>query len=87
MPAAHATRSLTGYMGGIYSGLHDVSLTPGAIASTVLEGDIGDGGADCSAGVSIVVTAPNLYHSSPLPGAPYVCGFTIHPVVAGSTGR
>ena len=84
---AHAKRSLTGYIGGMYSGLHNVSLHPGQVASTILEGDIGDGLADCVAGVNLVVTAPNLFHSSPLAGAPYVCDFTIHPVVAGSTGR
>ena len=84
---AHAVRSLTGYIGGTYSGLHNVTLHPGQAASTILEGDIGDGGATCSAGVHIVVTAPNLYQASVFAGAPYVCAFTIHPVVAGSTGR
>jgi hypothetical protein len=84
---AHATRSLTGYLGGTYSGLHNVALHPGQVASTVIEGNIGTGSANCSAGVSMVVTAPNLFHSSPVAGSPYVCGFTVHPVVAGSTGR
>jgi hypothetical protein len=84
---AHAARSLTGYIGGQYSGLHNVSLAPGATASTYVEGDIGDGGADCSAGTTMVVTPPNLFHPTPVSLAPYVCAFTIHPVVAGSTGR
>jgi hypothetical protein len=84
---AHAKRSLTGYMGGTYSGLHNVSLHPGGLASTVVEGDVGDGGPDCSAGASMVVTAPNLFHSTPVPGSPYVCDFTVHPVVAGTSGR
>ena len=84
---AHATRSLTGYIGGSYGGLKSITLHPGQVASTILEGDVGDGGPDCTAGSSLVVTAPNLFHSSPLPGAPYVCMFLIHPVVAGSTGR
>jgi hypothetical protein len=84
---AHAKRSLTGYIGGTYTGLHNITLHPGQVASTILEGDIGDGGPDCSGAVSLVVTAPNLFHSSPLTGAPYACDFVIHPVVAGSTGR
>ena len=84
---AHATRSLTGYIGGTYSGLHEISLHPGQVASTILEGDVGDGGPDCSAGTRLVVTAPNLFHSTPLAGAPYICMFVIHPVVAGTTGR
>jgi len=83
----HATRRLTGYIGGTYSGLTNVTLHPGQVASTILEGDVGDGTATCTSGVSIVVTAPNLFHSTPLAKAPYVCNFTIHPVVAGSTGR
>ncbi|MCW2494407.1 DUF4232 domain-containing protein [Jatrophihabitans sp.] len=86
-PVAHAARSLTGYIGGTYSGLHNVSLTPGSSASTYVEGDIGDGGAACSSGTTMVVTPPNLFHSTPVPLSPYVCAFTIHPVVAGSTGR
>ena len=84
---AHATRSLSGYIGGSYSGLHEISLHPGQVASAIVEGDVGDGGPDCTAGVSLVVTAPNLFHSSPVSGAPYVCMFQIHPVVAGTTGR
>lgn len=84
---AHAKRSLTGYIGGTYAGLVNVTLHPGQTASTILEGNIGDGGPSCTAGVSLVVTAPNLFHSSPLAKAPYVCSFAIHPVVAGSTGR
>jgi len=84
---AHAKRQLTGYIGGTYSGLTNVTLHPGQVASTILEGDIGDGSAACTAGASVVVTAPNLFHSTPLSGAPYVCDFVIHPVVAGSTGR
>jgi hypothetical protein len=84
---ANATRRLTGYIGGSYAGLTNVTLHPGQLASTILEGDVGDGGPSCTAGVSLVVTAPNLFHSSPLDGAPYVCDFSIHPVVSGATGR
>jgi hypothetical protein len=84
---AHAARSLTGYIGGNYAALHNVSLAPGASASTYVEGDIGDGGAECSSGTSMVVTPPNLFHSTPVSLSPYVCGFTIHPVVAGTSGR
>ena len=84
---AHAKRQLTGYIGGTYSGLTNVTLHPGQVASTILEGDVGDGTATCTAGVKLVVTAPNLFHSTALSGAPYVCDFVVHPVVAGSSGR
>jgi hypothetical protein len=83
---AQATRSLTGYLGGCgCTAPATVTLVPGAVASTIVEGDVGAG--NCDTFVALLVTAPNTTESSRIALAPYSCGFTIHPVIAGAAGR
>jgi hypothetical protein len=83
---AQATRTLNGYLAGCRcTSAPSVSLAPGAIASAVTEGNVGGSG-NCDAFSSLLVTPPNTATSTRVDLVPHSCGFTIHPVVAGSTG-
>jgi hypothetical protein len=82
---AQASRTFNGYLAGCRcTSLPSVSLTPGAIASAVTEGTIGSG--ECDMFTALLVTPPNTATSTRVDMVPHSCGFTVHPVVAGSTG-
>jgi hypothetical protein len=89
---------MSGYMGGAQgsSPPPTVVLAPGKSASAVLEWDDAPSGgqstnsADCPGpnSVSLLVTPPNTQTTSTFPSLQDACqGFTIHPVVPGSTGQ
>ncbi len=87
---AQATRSRSGYMGGL-SGTHlpTVVLQPGHAASAGVEAlafNPSDGSA-CTAYQGLLVTAPDDTVSTHLPWGNDGCsGLEIHPVVPGTTG-
>jgi hypothetical protein len=82
---ASATRTFNGYLGGCKcTSLHSVTLSPGGKASAITEGTIGSG--NCDRFGSLLVTPPNTATSTEIDLAPHSCQFTVHPVVAGTTG-
>jgi hypothetical protein len=84
----HAVRTKDGYLGGCHCSTYGgVRLRPGQSASALVEGDIGDGGPDCTRFKGLLVTPPNTFNSTPVEQAPYSCNFQVHPVVPGTTGE
>lgn len=87
----------TGFIGGSYPAPAPVVLTPGAVASTVLEWVTlpPDGqtpvGANCAGmdGGKLLITPPNTAQSTafPAPGGLCDAGFMVHPLVSGDSGR
>lgn len=91
----NAQRSLAGYEGGA-AGVTTVTLAPGAHASDVIEwlGFPPDGqtpvGANCPGmdGGSLLITPPNTAKASSFNSPSDLCAdFSVHPVVAGTSGR
>jgi len=95
----HATRTSSGYMGGLLPGtttLPLVSLVPGRSASAVVEGtDNPLGPQPCPHYPFLLVTPPNLTKQVRVevsglgtrpPGLPGCTTIQVHPVVPGSTG-
>lgn len=82
---AQATRTLNGYLAGCRCTTpQTVTLAPGAVASATTEGNVGSG--QCDQFTALLVTPPNTATSTRIDMVPHSCGFTVHPVVAGSTG-
>ena len=90
-----AQRSLTGYEGGA-AGVTTVTLSPGGHASDVIEwlGFPTDGqepvGANCPGmdGGSLLITPPNTTKAASFNSPSDLCAdFSVHPVVAGTSGR
>lgn len=91
----NARRSLAGYEGGA-AGVTTVTLSPGGHASDVIEwlGFPADGqtpvGANCPGmdGGSLLITPPNSTKASSFDSPSDLCAdFSVHPVVAGTSGR
>lgn len=81
-----AKRTLTGYLGGCgCTHPQPIQLTPGATASSLVEGDNG-GGDECLRGQTILVTPPNTTQATRIPFQAYSCHFQVHPVVPGTSG-
>jgi hypothetical protein len=100
--AAQATRTPTGYLGGLLDNTSTppiLTVAPGATASALLEStDVPTGNAtSCPSYQSFLVTPPNLrvsvtlrlpsHGADALSALPGCSPPQIHPVVAGSTGR
>jgi Domain of unknown function (DUF4232) len=88
---AQATRTLSGYMGGIPSGktAEPTFLSKGESASAIVETlgfNAGDGSA-CTPYAGILVTPPNETHSIKLAWDGGCSALQIHPVVLGTTGQ
>lgn len=90
-----AKRSLTGYEGGA-AGVTTVTLSPGGHASGLIEwlDHPTDGqtpvGANCPGmdGGSLLITPPNTTKASSFSSPTDLCAdFSVHPVVAGTSGR
>jgi hypothetical protein len=91
----NANRSLAGYEGGA-AGVTTVTLSPGGHASSVIEwlGFPTDGqapvGANCPGmdGGSLLITPPNTRKTSSFSSPSDLCAdFSVHPAVAGTSGR
>lgn len=81
-----AKRTLTGYLGGCGCARPgQIQLSPGATASSLVEGDNG-GGDECLRGRAILVTPPNTTAATRIPFQDYSCHFQVHPVVPGTNG-
>jgi Protein of unknown function (DUF4232) len=87
-----ATRTPSGYLGGLWSTPNGppptVALAPGQVASALVEGtDNPIGSMPCVQLSGLLVTAPNTTRSVELPSAPSDCdGLEVHPVVPGTSG-
>ena len=87
---AQATRTLSGFLGNCGCSTPPVLiLNAGDVASTIVEGNAGGdpSGDNCTDFAAMLVTAPNTTVSTQVAGSPHSCGFTVHPVIAGSAGR
>lgn len=95
--AVQATRTLSGYLGGLLPGdttLPVVSLAPGQTASAIVEGtDNPIGSQPCFHFQALLVTPPNLTEQTRvgisdagMGGFPDCSGLKVHPLVAGSSG-
>lgn len=83
---AQATRTFNGYLAGCRCSVRpSIRLAPHAIASAVTEGNVGGTG-NCDTFTYLLVTPPNTTSSTRVDLVPHSCGFTVHPVVRGSTG-
>jgi hypothetical protein len=86
---AHAERTLSGFMGGSRHGVPTVRLTAGSTASAIVEWTFVDEkhqGGNCSTAPRIAVTAANTTRAVVIHQSVALCGFQIHPTVAGSSG-
>lgn len=92
----NATRSQSGYIGGQNSSPATITLTPGAVASTVLEwldaplNGQDPVGANCPGmdGGKLLITPPNTTASTTFSAPANLCAdFFVHPLVPGSSGR
>ncbi|MGN6606777.1 MAG: DUF4232 domain-containing protein [Jatrophihabitans sp.] len=83
----HATRTLSGYMGGP-GHVSTVTLAAGGTASARIEWTtVPTGSEDCSSSsTDIQVTAPNTSDTQTVDQAVGACSLQVHPVVAGSDG-
>jgi hypothetical protein len=87
-----AKRTPNGYLGGLAAGSHAppvLEVGPGQTVSALLEGldSQGGSGAPCPSFVALLITPPNLRVSRRVARPFAVCAPTVHPVVAGATGR
>lgn len=89
----NATRTLSGYLGGLSSGqsIPTVVLDPGHSASALVEAeDAAPNGSNACTGAGatgLLVTAPDQYSSKPVPSLLQACAsFQIHPITGASTG-
>ncbi len=79
-----AVRTLNGYMGGAGKSAPHVTLTPGLVASAVVEGtDVPTGNATtCPTYASLLVTPPNTTQSVPIHfSLPGCSGLQVHPII------
>ncbi len=87
---ATAKDTPSGYLGGLPAGTTVpplVSLTPGQVASALVEGeDRTSRGAACPAYPTILVSPPVLGRAVRIERAFYSCDLEVHPVVPGATG-
>jgi Protein of unknown function (DUF4232) len=87
-----AKRTPNGYLGGLSAGSQAspvLEVRPGETVSALLEGTDSQGGSGgpCPSYVALLVTPPNLRVSRRIARAFAVCEPTVHPVVAGASGR
>lgn len=85
---AHATRTLSGYMGGP-GAIHLVTVAPGHFASARVEwlNHNPVNGNACTYSAKVATTPANTTHTVRLPVSVSICVLQVHPTVAGTNGN